>query len=290
MRAACPNRSRSFLLVAAVVVLALLTVGCRPGEPATNLGPSRDAVLAAHQAVQSAATKLRTSDVSFTIDMSVTGWNTWRTHGTGQIMAEPSSSMAVDFPGMPVVPHWLYGGGNLQMILIDQALYVHASALSPEAARSIEAGGAQWQRMDLSHPQARLLGLDTIVGQARQYTPARQLEMLLASADLASVATETTGGIDTTRYEGAVRLRDAVRLPQFDDVAVRWVEEFFRVAQADLAQYVVWLDRDLRVSKVSVTMRSENGDLNMTMELSPPDSSIQILAPPRSAVDDMVMP
>ena len=162
-------------------------------------------------------------------------------------------------------------------------------ARCPEAARPIEANGAQWRQMDLSDPEARVLSLDTIVGQARQYTPARQLAMLAASATLTSVASETVGGIETTRYEGTLRLRDAVRLPQFDDVAIGWVEEFFREAQADHAEYVLWLDRSLRVRKISVTMRSDRGGLNMTMDLPQPESPIQILAPPKSAVDAKAM-
>lgn len=275
------------LAYVAVVLLALSMVGCRNRE--RDEGPASAEQV--HDAVTAAATKLRTSDITFTVDVTVTGWNSWRTHGTGRIAHAPRPSMAVDFPGMPIVGHWLYGGGNVRMIMIDRDLYVHVGTLSPrEQQFAIEDGGAKWLRMDLNNPEAATLALDTVVDYATQYTPVWQMEMLLASTDLSRIASETIGGIETTRYEGTVKLSDAAALPEFERVASHSLQTVFREVWADQAHYVVWLDAERRVRRIAVGMRSDHGVLEMNMEVAQSGASTPISAPPKASVRDLPMP
>jgi hypothetical protein len=116
------------------------------------------------------------------------------------------------------------------------------------------------------------------------------MEMLLASTDLSRIAPETIGGIETTRYEGTVKLSDAAALPEFERVASRSLQTVFLEAQADQAHYAVWLDAERRVRRIAVGMRSDHGALEMNMEVAPTGASTPISAPPKATVRDLPMP
>jgi hypothetical protein len=286
---------RQLASAAVVVALVLSMAGCRDkaGDNERGDGGGNEAAPAepAHDAVMAAATKLRASDVNFTVDVTVTGWNSWHTRGTGRVTRAPHPSMAVDFPGMPIVGHWLYGGGNIRLILIDHDLYVHIRTLSPREQQLLtEESAAEWERMDLSNPEAATLGLETVTDYATQYTPDWQLEMLLASKDLTRMATEMIDGVETTRYEGTLKLSDAAGLPEFDRVATHSLQNIFREAQADQARYVVWLDAERRLRRIVLGMRSNKGVLEMTMDVARGGTSAPISAPPKSAIHEMEMP
>jgi len=252
--------------------------GC-PGS-----APGRATALAA---IRAAAADLETADVDVAVRVSVTGFNTWQTSGTGKVSHRPSPAMAWDLPGMQLEPHWLYGGDNLKLILLGSTLYVNQDSLAPRDDTGGPFGHRQWQKIDLTNPQASLLALSAILDQADQYAPQRLVDMLATSDDLRRTGTETVDGTPTTRYDGTVALAGAVREPKFDRDAVRAIKDFYRTAQASQASYTVWLAANGAVRMLSVTMHSADGTLDLSEELAPLTGAIE--APPAADVETFRM-
>src|SRR3954447_12018980 len=96
------TRRWAAVLAAAVV---LLTTGCRSGHSDGSAPPTAQTPLTARTPGFAANALLVGLDVAFTVDVTVTGWNTWHSTGTGETAP---GVLALDMPGMPLMPHWLY--------------------------------------------------------------------------------------------------------------------------------------------------------------------------------------
>jgi hypothetical protein len=264
--------------VALSVALALVLVAACTPHPNGNSGQPPEPPL--RQAIATIAA----TGISFTADVTVTGWNNWTMHGSGETAPDAKPAMAMDMPGMELQPHWLYDGTGLKIILVDDLLYVAAVSLSgSDAGRSL-VDGAQWARIDLTASTADSLGLRMVVGQATVYTPTRLLQMMLAANDLHAAGSESLNGTDTTRYDATASLDDILRLPDFDQDAQQFIRSFFLVAQADQASFSVWLDKSGNAHKVTWTMTSDLGRLDLVEVLGPANG---IAEPASQDVKDM---
>jgi hypothetical protein len=262
-----------------------MLAGCHGSVP--GHGAAAPGGTAAPDAIRAAAADLATADVDVAVRVSVTGWNNWQTIGTGKLSHRPTPAMSWDLPGMQLAPHWLYGGDNLKLILLGSTLYVNEDSLAPREDTGGPFGHRQWQMIDLTNPQASLLGLSAIIDQAEEYTPQRLVDLMATSADLRRTGTETVDGTPTTRYDGTVTLAGAVREPKFDHAAVDEIRDFYRTAQASQAGCTVWLAADGAVRKLSVTMDSAQGTLDLSEELTPLSGAIE--APPAEDVETVRM-
>lgn len=222
-------------------------------------------------------------DVAFTVDVTVTGWNTWHSTGTGE--TAPGPVLALDMPGMQLLPHWLYAGTGMRIVLVGDALYVGEASLSGKAAAKLHAAGADWLQEGLGGPMAETLGLEAIVVYARPYTPGWLLRSMTASTDLHAVGPEKINGRSVTRYDGTATLDDIVALGDFDGDKGRAATDFFRVARADRTSFSVWLDGSGNVVRIEYHLASADGDLRLVESVM---TGTGVSAPPadRVLVDD----
>jgi hypothetical protein len=238
--------------------------------------------------VSAANAQLVGLDVAFTVDVTVTGWNTWHSTGTGETAP---GVLALDMPGMQLQPHWLYAGTGMRIVLVGADLYVGEASLSEKAVAKLRAAGADWLQERLAGPVAETLGLEAIVGHARPYTPGWLLTSMTASTDVHAVGPEKINGRSVTRYDGTATLDDIVARADFDGDKGRAAADFFRVARADRTSFSLWLDASGDVVRIEYHLASPDGDLRLVESVmtgkgvsAPPADRVlvdQLYEPPR---------
>jgi hypothetical protein len=268
--------------IAVAFALALSIGGCGSSgvvalDPVARAADATSRVGGAHIAITA---QVEAAALSTPFTMSGGGFFNYRTH---------EGMLSLQMSGLPGAAATTLPPGPLQMeeIFKSSTIYVGSTLFAGKLP-----GGARWMKLDLSRfGQALGLNLEQLAGG--QSNPAQFLEYLKASGGAVTVTGhELVGGVETTRYRGAIDLQKAAEVVPSSDRGRLRASLAKLAAQTGISSLPVevWVDASGLVRRMSLALSfpasGESVQLRMRIELFGFGTTPAVAAPQKSEVFD----
>ena len=240
---------------------------------ATPVSPSESALISLVADSMNKASTAGTVKVTGNVTTSTTGMMTL----TGQEQYRPGVEMSLTVQ---------VEGQTLSEVLVGSAVYLNY----PQLASLL--GGKQWGEIDMSESSGALGSLSSLVDSAKNYNPTTQLEALVASGAVKLIGTHTVADKPTTHYEGVLNASQLLQETsaqgltpsQFSSLVAEW-----KAAGTTSENVDFYVGADGMPVWVKYVISTASSQTTTSMFMSDWGKSVQIGAPPTSAVYDMTM-
>jgi hypothetical protein len=271
-------------LAAATLVLTLS--GCLPNLNGSQPTASDSNPLAAARA---AAAKLDTASAQ-TVHVNGTtsaGVGNLKISGVEQFQPALAADLKLDFSSAQL---GALSGGTMEVILKDGIEYVNLGALG---LGGLLQGTRPWLKIDFTaatNIPGAAGGLSSLIAVDQSTDPAQQVRLLLTSANLKKVGTETVDGVTASHYSGTV---DVVKVVQQGAGSALTADQLQRLKntlqQSGVTTEAIdlWLSSSALPVEVKTVVNTKLVPFTADIHYSDWGSPVTVNAPPADQVTDI---
>lgn len=181
--------------------------------------------------------------------------------------------------------HLNVAGQDITELLVGGELYMKDQMLSAEL------GGKPWIKLSLAQTGSAGSAVTRMLASGEGTDPARQLEPLLASGDLAKVGTETVDGVRADHYHGtldpATALDSSQASKNLAPAQLAQLKSLMKAGGVTGESVDVWVGADGLPVRETVSTTTAAGLVKTDLHLAHWGEPVSFAAPPADQVSDM---